>query len=78
MGNSGFSGRYYLRVHVTNNDELAYVMSVMNADKGRGQIVVSGDDVFFTTSEIQADVFDSLVERLKERTPKLFYARIYE
>ncbi|MCH4072580.1 homoserine dehydrogenase [Pseudoramibacter sp.] len=78
MGNSGFSGRYYLRVHVTNNDELAYVMSVMDADKGRGQIVVSGDDVFFTTSEIQADVFDSLVDRLKERTPKLFYARIYE
>lgn len=78
MGNSGFSGRYYLRVNIADNDELAFVMSVMDADKGRENIVISDEAIFYTTSTIQADVFDGLVDRIKECVSNVFYARIYE
>lgn len=82
-GNAGFKGHYYLRVNLSDdlqkdNDELKYIMDIMDQVKGRSHIIISGKSLFFVTGVVQADEFDALIEKIKKQTDDLFYARIYD
>lgn len=77
-GVEAFKGRYYLRVDIDSHDTFEHVLNIVDSVCNRKNIIVSDNRVFFMTEEIRADIFDTMVEKIKEKQTELFYARIYE
>ncbi|MDD2413853.1 MAG: homoserine dehydrogenase [Eubacteriaceae bacterium] len=78
LGNSVFEGRYYLRANLKKEEDLEFIMKIMDQVNGRSHIIISDKTIFFNTGEVHADSFDDMVTEIKKKVPDLFYARIYE
>lgn len=71
-----FSGKYYLRVDVTNHDQFSEVMDLIDSYSKFKKMMVNKDRIFVVTEELNANVFNELAATLKEKGNTLFYARI--
>ena len=77
-GVGAFKGKYYLRVDIDSHETFEHALNAVDEVCARKNIIVSDNRVFFMTEPVEADVFDAMVAKIKEKQSECFYARIYE
>ncbi|NLN98207.1 MAG: homoserine dehydrogenase [Eubacteriaceae bacterium] len=78
MGNGGFTGSYYIRVNVDDNEMLERAVGKIDTIAGRKELVISDGHFFAWTRPVDAASMNALAKEIESITENYFYARIYE